>query len=101
MFADTAEEICSQTTASAPAPTSAEAAAPAAPQKGRLQLPATPQIRTLLDFAAWLALTGSQKSLLLHASSGGVSTLAEDVPFLPDAVRRAKVSAAVLPLARE
>ena len=54
-----------------------------------------PQIRTLMDFAAWIVLTGSHKTLLQNGSRS-TAFLAEEMSYLPDAVKRTKVSTAPL-----
>ena len=49
-----------------------------------------PQIRTLLDFAAWVVFAEVQKRSH-QGSLGAFSFLAEDMPSLPEAVKRTKV----------
>ena len=61
---------------------------------------AIPQVRTLLDFAAWVVLSGSQRKPLQNGSHVTAFVLAEEMPALPDAVKRVKVrliSAGLLP----
>lgn len=52
-----------------------------------------PQIRTLLDFAAWTVMSDLQRcrAFLQQGSKQAAGFLAEQLPALPDAVKRTKV----------